>query len=73
MQEREIVARWHAGQLLLTDEQEARGRQLASKGIEDLVLPTVREFYGVNPPPPSEDDLVAAPPPEPRKGSHSGY
>ena len=47
--ERTVMDAWTGGKITLNAEQEARGRLLTTRFVEELNLPTVREFYGVAP------------------------
>lgn len=47
---KEMLGRWQAGTLKLTDEQEARGRILAIKEVAELPIEAVRAFYGIGAP-----------------------
>ena len=68
--EHEIVGRWLGSTLLLMHEQEAKGRNLAMREIENLRLDEVRTFYNLEPLALRED--VSAERAD-RRGSHSGY
>ena len=70
MDEYEIVGRWLGGKLVLTHEQEAKGRNLALRETAELRLDAVRVFYNLEPLATAAETPVERPK---QQGTHSGY